>query len=587
MKKGEKKEIIFKGGSMEKISALLRSPYFIAVVFVAIYNFFTFFNNWSFSVKMLSAFNHYWWIFLFGFSLFISLIRKFILRSKPKTCNILLIFFVSYLVVFQSRLVFRATFYFVLTFLFIVSLFTCVFLDAVIKLARKMIEILRLCFLKRPFMQSIIYLILLGMFVFMLRQNVSELTRKYYERYWMEIILLFPVIVIFLKKVLINKKENYFKGVLVYFFAYVFYNLICRLIKTGIAKPIAITGIIFISTRVYFYFDEVKKAVSQQVIKLLSRGKEQVVPGGLLSKLKYFTVGVSTRIKEKSINLVQVVLSRIKIHKREIITFFVFITALIVAVKIVPKVIEHFKITVVEFSPQGQVPQKSIIRATFSDQVSTTVEDINKIACFNIVPSLEGDYRIEGKRTIVFIPKEPLKPSTIYKVKLDSKNLKSVRKKVTTGNKIEFYTELFKVSNVRMFYIYDLATNVEKKIMGEVNFNYPVELEKLREKVEVVCESKPIDVEFEKSYLPTRFYFKTVLVQRDKKEKTVKFIVKKDLECVGGTVPLREDFAETIGLPAKVKFQISDIKLWHEPGNTMITVLFNMPISKEQVERYV
>lgn len=573
---------------MKKISELLRSPYFITLVIVFMYGLFTHFSNWGFSVKVLRFFHHYWWIFVSGLALLISLIRKFILKSEPKAFSILLIFFVSYLVVFQSRLVYKPTLYFILTFLFGVSLFTCIGMDGFIKLSKKLFEALRFDFIKTPFVRFIIYLLSLGIFVFVLRQNVSGLIRRYYEQHWMLIILLFPIIVVFLKRIMIDKRENYFKGIIVYFFAYVFYNLINSLLMTEVAKSIAVTLIIFISTRIYFYFDETKKIVNQLLAKLPLGEKGQITPKNLLSKLWNFIISIFAFIKTKSINLWQIVLPQINVHKNKIIILGILIIVSFITAKMVPKVIEFFRVTVVEFSPQGQVSQKTVVRVTFSDPMSTEVEDIDKLACFNIDPPLEGNYRIEGKRTIVFIPKEPLKASTIYKVNLDPQNLKFINKKrVTSGNKIKFYTELFKVSGVRTFYIYDLATNVEKKIMGEINFNYPVELEKLREKVEVICESESIDVEFEKSYLPTRFYFKTGLVHRGEKRKTIKFKVKEGLECIGGTVPLRKDFVSTISLPEKVKFQVSDIKLWHEPGNTMVTILFNMPIAKEQVESSV
>lgn len=470
---------------------------------------------------------------------------------------------------------------FLLALLFIAS----VFFDILIRLLIKLSDRLKIGYLRKPLFLLFIYLISLAALVVILKPKVSGLITEFYNRYWMPIVLLSPVIVMLFKKVKKNKKENYFTGVIVYFFGYVIFRLINRWLKSNLAENLAVSAILYLGTIIYFYFTEIGTNLSQIIAKLLLVIKEKIIPRVVGTKNTLVSVASAVRTKSSSVG--QVIFPKIIAHRGKIIIFLVLIALVIAGLKIASVVARQFYVTVMEFSPQGEVPPKTIIRLTFSKPVKLTVDDISKLDCFNITPPIEGEYRIEGERTIVFIPREELKPSTLYQVRLNSKNLKSFKKKITSGDKIEFHTELFKVADVRMFYLYDLANNEEKMIMGEINFNYPVELERLKEKVEVFCELKPVEIEFEKSYVPTRFYFKTGLVQRAKKKQTIRFIVRKDLACINGTTPLTREVERILSLPAKMKFQVSQIKLWHEPGNTMITILFNMPVSKEQVSKFV
>ena len=255
---------------------------------------------------------------------------------------------------------------------------------------------------------------------------------------------------------------------------------------------------------------------------------------------------------------------------------------------IAPRIYQRFFVTVAEFSPSGQVGDHTVIRITFSEPIQITNHDISKVACFTISPALSGTYRQEGEKTIVFVPSDRLSPSSRYHVVFDPKNIIALHKRIQRRATTNFNTEYFQVVDAKLFYSYDLVTNEERQLVGELNFNFPVSIDELRKNIRVINgKDQLVPVEIEKAHVPTRFYFKTGNIQREKEEQVLTVHLAKGMQCISGNVGLEDNYSKTLVLPSKVKLEVSELKLWHEPGNTFVTILFNMPISENQVRQNI
>jgi uncharacterized protein YfaS (alpha-2-macroglobulin family) len=244
-------------------------------------------------------------------------------------------------------------------------------------------------------------------------------------------------------------------------------------------------------------------------------------------------------------------------------------------------------VTVLEFTPAGLVKDRVAIRLRFSGAVQPRLGDLRRLDCLTITPPLPGVYRQETPETLIYLPSEPLRPSTPYRVVFSGENLTSRVKSVQRRAVTEFNTDFFRLVNARVFYNVDQITGQDMEVVGELNFNQPVSLDDLRRNTDISKDGKPLSCAWETSLEPTRFYFRSDAVQPGTKEQTIDVRVRRGLACMNGTVPLESDVRQTLRLPATPRPQVTEVKLWHEPGNTLVSLLFNMPISKEQVAAHV
>lgn len=244
-------------------------------------------------------------------------------------------------------------------------------------------------------------------------------------------------------------------------------------------------------------------------------------------------------------------------------------------------------VTVVEFSPRGVVNDRVAIRIAFSGEVKPRLGDARRLDCFKITPPMEGAYRQESPTSVVFVPAGPLKPSTHYRVEFDGAGLVSTAKRVQGRATTEFNTDVFRVTGARVYYNVDAITAQDMEVVGELTFNYPVSLDVLRRDAKVTKDDAPLPVTWERALDPTRFYFRSEGVKPSARPQKIRLSLPSGLPCVDGTIPLEKDYETLMALPEKPKPQVTEVRLWHEPGNTLVSVLFNTPVSKDQVARHL
>ena len=240
---------------------------------------------------------------------------------------------------------------------------------------------------------------------------------------------------------------------------------------------------------------------------------------------------------------------------------------------------------VTSFTPTGTVTSpNTVIRVRFSDEVSVAT---SLDSAFQIEPPLPGSTRLEDTNTLVFTPAAPLKPATTYKVRLRTDGLRSHKFFLQGSASTSFSTEPLKVVSCRLFYNYDIIKGTEKELMGDLEFNYPVDMNELHPHLLVSKDGKQVDYGLEQGTLPTRFFFRAGGLERQDAPQVLKIVLLPGLNCVDGGTPMGSKYEQTITLEARPKLAVTEIKLHHAPGNTLISVLFTLPVSSAQVRNHV
>ncbi len=541
---------------------------------------------------------------LFWTSILVSLLRYGLLRRPARFVTVYLSFLAAYLLVFSSKWFpagAQPTYLLILLFFHVTAAVLSLLLDPVSELLAKGWQHPRMALLRRPLSVFIFVGALVWGFQLILTTNVVSSWRVFFQTRWYVALLLVPLWSSWVRRRYFGRTTAYPAGLVVYaltillgiarflpgralglldyFFSfYIAYWLHLYLEELLVYLQRALQPIK--NSRLAAWFSKWMEPIERIPMPEAAQEVQPLIPAAVLSRIKDWLLAVPGRLKQRS----SVAAATATQYQRYFRWTAYAIALISIGVWAGPKFYQRFFVTVVEFTPSGQVPDKTVIRITFSDAVQATDGNIAKVDCFKIDPPLSGVYRQEAPKTIVFVPSEPLSPSTRYQVIFDPKNLLAKPKRIQRRAVTEFNTEYFAVLDSKLFYAYDLVTNEERQLMGEINFNFRVSIDELRKSIRVLKgKDQPITVELEKSHLPTKFYFKTGSVQRGKEEQVITLQLTKGMRCIGGNVGLREEYSKTLVLPSKVKLEVAELKLWHEPGNTLVTILFNMPVSEAQV----
>ncbi len=540
--------------------------------------------GWQFFVDYVNHFNRNWLLWLLVLSGIIALVRKFILRSKVSYFLTLYVSIITYALIFQTNWFLKdgshPTFLFIWTYLFLLTLICLFGLELLRKAAYAGIDKLKPEL--RPWGWFFGWIIFNAIILFLINDHFVRVAARFISTPYYFWLLLLPLGSGLLRRVRDKKPIRYVQGLISYF---VFIAILAWLKGAFQHESLFIWLVLYVAFWAHLYYEELLSCLAKRdgEVKRIEKKEKKFKPNSLLNKVKAKLGGLFQKLGTWGKD----VLAFAK-QKRVPLLIAVLVLALIgAAVPVVKHMYKNRYVTISEFTPKGEVSNRIAIKIVFSDPVHPREGEVEALDCFEIEPAITGKYRQDNPRTITFLPDKPLKPATEYTVRLRPEKLKSDLKKLTTQAGTTFHTKYFSVSNSNLFYNVDQITGKEMEIMGQVDFNYPVSLADLRNQARIELDNKTWSTEFEKSIISQRCYFKGAPVKPGDKDQKVKLFISSELKCVNGTLPLGRDFERTMTLPARPKLEVREVKLWHEPGTTFISIMFNMPVSTNQVKRSV
>ncbi len=286
------------------------------------------------------------------------------------------------------------------------------------------------------------------------------------------------------------------------------------------------------------------------------------------------------------------------------------ILALLVLISALQIFNNYFSVSVKSYSPRNTAALKTGLRLTLTEEVSiksNLVDYVNqghsglysnvtevsnvyfikpKSGLFVIDPEIKGTWRFEDGNTFIFTPDAELDPSTEYKVIFNPEGLYK-KGKVILGKSFSFSTLKFEVTGIRAFFTYDVENSLEKEIVGEINFNVPVDINELGKYVSMKINGLDVKFKLESSGIPTRYYIRSGDFRRRDNGQKVILKVSGGLNCEHGKKPLDRDYSEGLVLPEKEKLAVVEAKTWPVSGNTYIVLLFNRPVKADEIRRNV
>ena len=305
------------------------------------------------------------------------------------------------------------------------------------------------------------------------------------------------------------------------------------------------------------------------------------------NRLKQFGSFMFSLGKEKGLNLLKFVFHFIKARKKPILLSGLLLIAASGLWFAGAFLYDKMILRVERVTPQGLTPERTEVLVKYRGDIFVPDRHKTNFNLFKFTPPIEGEYRFLNDRTVSFLPKNPLKPGTTYRVEIDKSMVKAKNKKRIEGKSFLFWTAPLSVKNTSLFFTYHPISRKEMEIVAEVNFNYEVEYQNIKEHSKLTIEGIPVPYSIEKSFTKKRYYIKSKAPSRSDDVKKVTLTLYKNLTSIGGGEPLGKDVKFDLSLPKKVPLKVEKVEMHYTKGNSFISILFNESVSKDVFPEFV
>jgi alpha-2-macroglobulin len=240
---------------------------------------------------------------------------------------------------------------------------------------------------------------------------------------------------------------------------------------------------------------------------------------------------------------------------------------------------------IVSYSPTGVASNNSSIKVVYSSDIEFT--DPNSPGkAFSITPRINGITKIEG-RTLYFIPDNNLPNAEKYRVSINSSALKSGQKLSVEGKTFYFNTPMLEVTKTDFYYDIDEVNGKINSLIGEIEFNMPVNMDTLKERVEVNLSGKKLPFETELSERSNIVYLKIKDFTQGDTEQNIRISLKKGIMPFDGKTGMQSDYSQQILLKEKDRLIVEQCDVFPVVGTTYIAVKFNFPVNENDVKKNV
>ncbi|MEJ2193506.1 MAG: MG2 domain-containing protein [Ignavibacteriaceae bacterium] len=241
------------------------------------------------------------------------------------------------------------------------------------------------------------------------------------------------------------------------------------------------------------------------------------------------------------------------------------------------------------FTPTGEVAKLTNFVVEFSENLAPP--DVQgkwldeEFITFS--PTIPGKFKWTSDNTLVFSPDVPLEPIQKYSAAIN-KNVLFGTNYSPDFETYNFHTPYFDVVKIDFFWTNIAHQNYKLSVQANVQFNYPVEPQSLKDFLEVSKagqETTDYQIVSEQAAEVIAINFGEIQ-QTDKKQKfTIK--VKKDLVSVLGKDGLQEERNFNVELPPATKLAITNVTSGFDGNTGWIEVATTQTVDEEQLKNYV
>ena len=202
---------------------------------------------------------------------------------------------------------------------------------------------------------------------------------------------------------------------------------------------------------------------------------------------------------------------------------------------------------------KDEVPQLGNLVFRFSQPLvkDSLLNRWDSVEYISFEPKIPGRFRWESPDELVFSPARPLLPATTYKVKLKDDILQySKYNGIAKAEKVTFHTPNLKLEGTNVSWV--LPDEQSKTALPQIDlyFNYPVNLEQLKEKLQLSVEGQKADYTAITVSNDSKVILRLNSLKPEDKDYETIIRIEKGLKPEGGTNSTDEVIESKTGIPS-------------------------------------
>jgi len=248
-------------------------------------------------------------------------------------------------------------------------------------------------------------------------------------------------------------------------------------------------------------------------------------------------------------------------------------------------------VKVKSLSLTGEVPQKTNFTITFSQNVvseSSVNVQLDSVP-IDITPSIPGKYKWLAKHRLGFFPDVELLPSTKYTAEILPEICSAEDLYLTGKTQFEFHTPFFKVEDAPVSFKFSDKDKGRVKIKAAVEFNYPVRVGALKEKLSIFYkggEKIPYQIITE-GETGSIIELETEEIIRGERDRSIRLKIEKGLKCVDGTLGLSGDYTSPIVLKSQKPLRVEWMNPNQQAGKVCVSIRVSSPVDANVAKEYI
>jgi len=188
-------------------------------------------------------------------------------------------------------------------------------------------------------------------------------------------------------------------------------------------------------------------------------------------------------------------------------------------------------------------------------------------------PRIPGRFRWEHPDELVFSPAQPLAPASNYKARITNAILSHSKFGRITGNTdLTFHTPDLRVDNVTTTWVLQDENNTSAIPQVDLQFNYPVNPNSLKEKMNIVVGGQPVNYALQTLSASDRVSLRLLNLKMEDKTLDAKIGIEKGLLPEGGTNGLAARIDLNTSIPSPYVLTIGDVNTEHDGTTGSIRV---------------
>ena len=255
-------------------------------------------------------------------------------------------------------------------------------------------------------------------------------------------------------------------------------------------------------------------------------------------------------------------------------------------------VIKKTPVKVKSFDPKGEVEQETNFTITFSQNMvsASAVNVLLDSAPIDITPRVPGKYKWLAKHRLRFYPDVELLPSTDYTAEILPEICTGEDLYLTGATLFKFFTPRFNVKDALVSFKFGEQDKSLVKIQAAVEFNYPVRIGALKEKLSVSYHGDKENIPYQiitEGETANIIELETEEVIRGERDRSITLKIDKGLNCVDGTLGLSGDYVSPIVLKSEKPLRVEWAHAQQQSGKGYVSIRLSSPVDSDAAKEYI